>query len=114
MASRLSIQNYYQPIIDMISQIDFKQLDEDDYLDINYWIADAFLHTGKYSEAEDVILTNMSFAKDDRFHFLLAMTYESQGRIKEAQEEYLRLNKQFPKSDYKVTALIKARMLGRH
>ena len=51
---------------------------------------------------------------EDRFHFLLAMTYESQGRIYDAQEEYLKFVKQYPKSDYKVTALIKARILGRH
>jgi len=55
----------------------------------------------------------MAFTKDDRFHFLLAMTYESQGRIKAAQEEYLEFINQFPNSEYKMTALIKARMLGR-
>ena len=56
----------------------------------------------------------MAFTMDERFYFLLAMIYESQGKIKEAQEEYLEFIKQFPKSDYKITALIKARMLGRH
>jgi TolA-binding protein len=82
-------------------------------MDLNYWLANAYLQTGQYTEAEDVILTNMTFTKDDRFHFLLAMTYESQNKIEAAWEEYLRFIKQFPKSDYKMTALIKARMLGR-
>ena len=108
------MQINYQPIIDIISQIDLRQLDENDYLDLNYWLANAFLHTGKYKEAEDVILTNLELKMEDRFHFLLAMTYESQGRIDNAQEEYLKFVKQYPKSDYKVTALIKARILGRH
>ena len=114
LAGLLTMQINYQPIIDMISQIDFNQLDENDCLDLNYWLANAFLHTGKYTEAENVIHTNMAFTKDDRFHFLLAMTYEAQGKIKNARKEYLRFIKQFPKSDYKVTALIKARILGRH
>ena len=107
------MQINYQPIIDMISQIDFSQLDENDCLDLNYWLANAFLHTGKYTEAENIIHTNMAFAQDDRFHFLMAMTYESQGKIKVAQEEYLKFINQFPNSDYKMTALIKARILGR-
>ena len=114
LAGRLTMQINYQPIIDMISQIDFNQLGENDCLDLNYWLANAFLHTGKYTEAEDVIHTNMAFTKDDRFHFLLAMTYESQGRLKKAKKEYLKFINQYPKSDYKVSALIKARMLGRH
>ena len=113
LAGRLTMQINYQPIIDMISQIDFNQLDENDCLDLNYWLANAFLHTGKYTEAENVIHTNMAFIKDDRFHFLLAMTYESQGRINAAHEEYLEFINQFPNSEYKMTALIKARMLGR-
>ena len=114
LVGRLTMQSNYQPIIDIISQIDLRQLDENDYLDLNYWLANAFLHTGKYKEAEDVILTNLELKMEDRFHFLLAMTYESQGRIYDAQEEYLKFVKQYPKSDYKVTALIKARILGRH
>ncbi len=113
LAGRLTMQINYQPIIDLISQVDFSQLDENDRIDLNYWLANAFLQTGQYTEAEDVINTNMMFTKDDRFHFLLAMTYESQNRIKVAREEYMRFIKQFPKSDYKMTALIKARMLGR-
>ena len=113
LANRLTMQINYQPIIDMISQIDFSQLDKNDCLDLNYWLANAFLHTGKYTEAENIIHTNMAFAQDDRFHFLMAMTYESQGKIKVAQEEYLKFINQFPNSDYKMTALIKVRILGR-
>ena len=56
----------------------------------------------------------MDLTVDDRFHFLLAMTYESQGDINKAIEEYIEFSKQFPKSDYKVAALIKTRILGRH
>ena len=113
LAGRLTMQINYQPIIDLISQVDFSQLDDNDCMDLNYWLANAYLQTGQYTEAEDVILANMTFTKDDRFHFLLAMTYESQNKIEVAREEYLRFIKQFPKSDYKMTALIKARMLGR-
>ena len=113
LAGRLTMQINYLPIIDMISQIDFSQLDEHDCLELNYWLANAFLHTGQFTEAEDIILANRALRMDDRFHFLLAMTYEAQGKVKNAREEYLRFIKQFPKSDYTVTALIKARMLGR-
>ena len=113
LVGRLTMKVNYQTIIDLIGQIDFSHLNENDRLDLNYWLANAFLHTGKYTEAEDVILANMASTMDDRFYFLLAMIYESQGRIEKAQKEYLEFIKQFPKSDFKVTALIKARMLGR-
>jgi len=113
LANRLTMQINYQPIIDMISQIDLKQLDENDFLDFNYLLADALFQTGEYKAAENVILTNVPLTIDDRSHFLLAMTYESQGRINDARNEYLKFITQFPKSDYKVTALIKTRMLGR-
>ena len=112
LASRLTMNINYQAIIDMISKIDFSKLNKHDALDLNYWLANAFFYTGKYAKSEDLILSNIAFAIDGRFHFLLAMTYESQGKIKDAQKEYLELIKQFPKSDYKVASLIKARMLG--
>ena len=54
----------------------------------------------------------MAFTKDDRFHFLLAMNYEAQGKIRDAREEYLKFVKQFPQSDYKMAALIKSRILN--
>jgi len=113
LVGRLTLKFNYQPIIDILSQIDFSQLEKNDGLDLNYWLANAFLHIGKYTEAEEIILANMAFTEDDRFHFLLAMTYEAQGMLKDAQEEYVRFIKYFPESDYKVTALIKSRMLGR-
>ena len=113
LAGRLTMQNNYQLVIDMISQINFSQLDDNDCLDLNYWLANAFLHAGQYTEAEDIILANMALAMNDRFHFLLAMTYEFHGRLQKAREEYLKFINQFPKSDYKVTALIKARTLDR-
>jgi len=109
----LTMQNNYQTIIDIIRKIDLNQLNENDSLDLNYWLANAFLHIGNFDEAEAVILTNMT-TTDDRFHFLLAMIYESQGKVKEAREKYLNFVIQFPNSYYKVTALIKAGMLGRH
>ena len=59
LANRLTMQINYQPIIDMISQIDLKQLDENDFLDFNYLLADALFQTGKYKEAEDVILSKI-------------------------------------------------------
>jgi len=109
----LTIQNNFQAIIDMIRKIDLNQLNENDSVDLNYWLANAFLHIGNFNEAEAVILANMT-TTDDRFHFLLAMIYESQGKVKEARDKYLNFVIQFPNSYYKVTALIKAGMLGRH
>ena len=110
---QLTMRNNYKAIIDMISQFDFSKLDENDCTDLNYWLANAYLHTGNHREAENIILNNLSFSRDARLHFLLAMTYESGGRKKEAQEKYLNFIKQYPESEYKVTALIKTRMLGR-
>ena len=112
-ASRLTMQTNYQLIIDIISQINFSIVDKNDTLDLMYWLANALLYTGKYKEAEDVIHANMPLAIDDRFHFLLAMTYEVQGKKKESWEEYLKFIKQFPQSDYKMAALIKSRILDR-
>ena len=112
-ASRLTMQTNYQTIIDLISKIDFSQLEKDDYLDLNYWLSNAFLHTGKYKKAEDVIIANMEFALESRFHFLLAMTYEAQDERIKAQQEYLKFIDRFPQSEYKVSAQIKTRILGR-
>ena len=112
-ASRLTMQTNYQLIIDIISQINFSLVNKNDSLDLMYWLANALLYTGKYKEAEDVIHANMPLATDDRFHFLLAMTYEVQGKKKESWEEYLKFIQQFPKSDYKMAALIKSRILDR-
>ena len=113
LASWFTININYPPIIEMISKIDFSKLEKNNGLDLNYWLANALLHTGQCTEAQDILHTNMALTLDDRSHFLLAMTYECQGEIREAQEEYLEFIKQFPNSDYKVTALIKSRMLGR-
>ena len=43
----------------------------------------------------------------------ISIYIEEQEKIKAAHKEYLQLIKQFPNSDYQVTALIKTRMLGR-
>ena len=112
-ASRLTMQTNYQLIIDIIGQINFSGVDNNDSLDLMYWLANALLYTGKYKEAEDVINANMPLATDDRFHFLLAMTYEVQGKKGKSWEEYVKLIKQFPQSDYKMAALIKSRILDR-
>ena len=113
LVSRLTMNMNYLPIIDLISKIDLNKLVRKDFLDLNYWFANALLQTGKCSEAKNIIITNLVFAKDDRYHFLLALTYEKLGRTDEAKEEYLKFIKQFPKSDYAMSALIKARMLVR-
>ena len=112
-ASRLTMQTNYQLIIDIIGQINFSGVDNNDSLDLMYWLANALLYTGKYKEAEDVINANMPLATDDRFHFLLAMTYEVQGKKGKSWEEYMKLIKKFPQSDYKMAALIKSRILDR-
>ena len=114
LVGRLTMQNNYQMIIDVMGKIDLHSLNTKEHIDLNYWLANALLQTGEYAKAKDLILENMDLAVDDRFHFLLAMTYESQGYINKALEEYIEFSKQFPKSDYKAAALIKARILGRH
>ena len=113
LTSQLTLQLNYQSVIDIIGQMDLNQIDDNDKLDLNYWLANAFFHIGAYSKAEDIILSSIGQARDDRFYFLLAMTYEEQDKIQAAQKKYLQLIKQFPNSDYQVTALIKTRMLGR-
>ena len=114
LASWFTLNINYPPIIEMISKIDFSKLEKNNGLDLNYWLANALLHTGQCTEAQDILHTNMALTLDDRSHFLLAMTYECQGDIRKAQEEYLEFIKQFPKSDYRAAALIKTRILGRH
>jgi len=110
---RLSILKNYQSIINMLGQSNFSQLGEKDRLELNYWLANAFFHTGMYPSAKDIILTNTKSSMDDSFQFLLGLIYEAQGKPNKAQETYLKLIYQFPKSEYTVSAQIKARILGR-
>ena len=60
LAGHLTMQNNYQPIITMISHVDFNILDKHDYDDLNYWLANAFFHIGKLIEFSDTstIFTN--------------------------------------------------------
>ena len=111
LAGRLNMQKDYLPIIEMITHIDFQKLNTRDFIDLNYLLANALFHTGAFIQAEKVILSTKIHSSDDNLQFLLAMIYESQGRIKDAQKQYYEFIKRFPQSNYKVTAQIKTQLI---
>jgi len=112
--AQLSLKTMYQPIIEMINKLDLNNLEDDDHAELNYWLANALLNTGQYSEAENILLDNSYFMMNDKTNFLLATIFERQNKLDRAQKEYLKFIDNFPDSDYKMAALIKARMLSRH
>ena len=114
LAAKLSVQAMYQPIINMISHLDVSNLENNDLAELNYWLANALCHTGQYTKAENVLLNNYKSIMNDESHFLLARIFEYQNKTKNARDEYLKLIKKFPSSDYKMAATIKARMLDQH
>ena len=74
LAGRLTMQNNYQMVIDVMEKVDSNSLNDKDRLDLDYWFANALLQTGEYSKAKDLIIETMNLTVgDDRFHFLLAM-----------------------------------------
>lgn len=113
MAAHLTIQHDYQAVIGMINQVDFTNLTEKDYLDLNYWFANAYLETGEYQLAENIIVESLEFNLNDRFYFLLAMTYEANNKKMAAKKKYASFIDLFPQSEYIGSAKIKARILGR-
>ena len=113
LVARLTMKNNFQTIIDIMTQIDLKQLNDYNCSNLYYWLANAYFYTGKYSEAKNIILSYMPFEIEDYSHFLLAMIYENTGEITSAQSKYLQLIKEFPSSDLKKSALIKTRLLAK-
>ena len=113
LVARLTMKNNFQTIIDIITQIDLKQLNNYNCSNLYYWLANAYFYTGKYSDAKNIILSYMPSEIEDYSHFLLAMIYENTGEITSARSEYLQLIKEFPSSDLKQSALIKTRLLAK-
>ena len=113
LVARLTMKNNFQTIIDIMTQIDLKKLNDYNCSNLYYWLANAYFYTGKYSEAKNIILSYMPFEIEDYSHFLLAMIYENTGEITSARSEYLQLIKEFPSSDLKKSALIKTRLLAK-
>lgn len=109
--TKLTIKELYQPIIDLIRGLNLDDFQANELQEINYWLANAFLNTGQYEMAENILLNNFQNENDDKSNFLLATIFERQNKRKKAQKEYLNFIKKYPNSDYKMSALIKARML---
>ena len=109
--TKLTIKELYQPIIDLIRELNLDDFQANELQEINYWLANAFLNTGQYEMAENILLNNSQNENDDKSNFLLATIFEHQNKRKKAQKEYLNFIKKYPNSDYKMSALIKARML---
>ena len=109
--TKLTIKKLYQPIIEIIKEINLDNFKPNELQEINYWLANAFLNTGQYEMAENVLLNNFQNEVDDKSNFLLAIIFEHQNKTKKAQKEYLNFIKKYPDSDYKMSALIKAKML---
>ena len=107
---KITLKKLYQPVIEIIKFVD---LNNSELQELNYWLANALLNTGKYEMAENIIITSFENEFDDKSNFLLATIYEHQNKTKKAQKEYLNLINNFPNSDYKMVASIKARMLDR-
>ena len=89
----------------------FDDFQTNELQEINYWLANAFLNIGQYEMAENILLNNFQNEIDDKSNFLLATIFEHQNKREKAQKEYLNFIKKYPNSDYKMSALIKARML---
>ena len=112
LAAQLTIKNDFQSIINMIDQIDLSQFGKNNFSNLYYWLANAYFHTGNYLKAENILLSNNIISLHDHAHFLLAMTYESQGKKDYAKTKYLQFSQDFPNSDLLNSALIKIKLLN--
>ena len=81
---------------------------------LNYWLANAFFKMGNYIAAKNVILQNLNEKSDDRFYFLLAMTYEANNEKKMAKKEFNNFLKLFSQSEYLNSAKIKSKILNKY
>ena len=113
-AKKYYFKKNYRYVIELLYQRDLDMLSEQNRSDLEYLLADAFYHTGKYKKALEQVLSLLKQNKSDRLYLLLSMIYESLGENNTAKEHYLKLIDQFPNSDYITSAKIKSRILGQH
>ena len=108
------LKKNYNYVIELLYQKNLDMLSEQNRSDLEYLLAGAFYHTGKYKKAREQVLSLLKQNKSARLYLLLAMIYESLGENNIAKEHYLKLIDQFPDSDYIISARIKSRILDRH
>ena len=113
-AKKYYFKKNYQYVIELLYLRDLDVLSKKNQNDLEYILANAFYHTGKYKKALELVLSLLKQNKSDRLYLLLSMIYESLGENNTAKEHYLKLIDQFPNSDYLTSAKIKARILGQH
>ena len=114
MVKKYYLKKNYQYVIELLYQRNLDMLSEQNRSDLEYLLADAYYHAGKYKKAQEQVLSLLKQNKSARLYMLLAMIYESLGENNIAKEHYLKLIAQFPDSDYIISARIKSRILGRH
>ena len=114
MAKKYYLKKNYRYVIELLFQRDLDMLSVQKRSDLEYLLAGAFYHTGKYKKAREQVLSLLKQTKSARLYLLLAMIYESLGENNIAKENYLKLITQFPDSDYIISARIKSRILDRH
>ena len=114
MAKKYYLKKNYRYVIELLFQRDLDMLSVQKRSDLEYLLAGAFYHTGKYKKAREQVLFLLKQNKSARLYLLLAMIYESLGENNIAKEHYLKLITQFPDSDYIISARIKSRILDRH
>ena len=114
MAKKYYIKKKYQHVVELLHQRNLDMLSVQKRSDLEYLLAGAFYHTGKYKKAREQVLSSLKQNKSAQLYLLLAMIYESLGENNIAKENYLKLITQFPDSDYIISARIKSRILDRH
>ena len=114
LAEKYYLKKNYRYVIQLLQQRYLDLLSEQNRIDLEYLLADAFYHTGEYNKAQEQVLSLIKQNKSDRLYLLLAMIYESLGENNTAKEYYLKLIDHFPESDYIISAKIKSTILGRH
>ena len=102
----------YQLIINILDQEKLNLFSKEDFIDLNYFLVESLYHTGQYHKAKEKIIVLLENNKSDRLYFLLSRIYESIGDIKSAKENYNKLMKYYPNSDYFKSAKIKTNILN--
>ena len=113
-AKRCFFKKNYGRVIELLQQRDLTHLTQKYRYDLEYLFAESLYKTGEYKKARDQVLSLLNQNETERLYFLLAMIYESLGKINTAKEYYLKLITQYPESDYAVSYHIKSRILVRH
>ena len=114
MAKKYYLKKNYRYVIELLFQRNLDMLSVQKRSDLEYLLAGAFYHTGKYKKAREQVLSLLKQNKSARLYLLLAMIYESLGENNIAKENYLKLITQIPASDYIISARIISRILDRH